>query len=140
MDKIAAYERVLSSHPLWESCDGILDPEFRKEALLKEVGQSVTGGVYRLGRALSGKPGTVGGSGSRTGVGGSMMDWASGLGGKADSGAALARRKMVPADLTDADFSEARDTAQKIVGGATLAAGGAGLAGGGYLLGRPSGN
>lgn len=139
MDKIAAYERVLSSHPLWESCDGILDPEFRKEALLKEVGQSVTGGVYRLGRALSGKPGTVGGSGSRTGVGGSMMDWASGLGGKADSGATLARRNA-HADLSDANFSEVRDVAQKIVGGTTLAAGGAGLAGGGYLLGRPSGN
>jgi hypothetical protein len=145
MDKLAAYSRVLATHPLWGPHEYSFNSEFQKEALLQAAGRAVTGGIYQLGRALAGKPGVAGEAGSRVGAGGRLMDWASGLGGTADGGAAAARaaRKTTAyakdgITATPEQISAGRESAQKLLGGAALAGGGATLAGGGYLLGRPS--
>ena len=119
------------------TCEGALpEPYMRafdamdKEAGLQAIGQSITKGVYGLGKALGG----TGKSGQRTGLGGKMMDWASGVGGDAASGAAKARlatvSKMDP-NLSPQQLEQIRTSGQKVVGGVGTAAalGTAGAAG-----------
>lgn len=97
MNKIAAYEAALINSEFekradqlvdrYGTCDGYLPYAYlhafdglEKDAgLLTNVGKNISGGIYRLGKALGG----TGPSGSRTGIGGKMMDYASGIGGKA---------------------------------------------------------
>lgn len=125
MDKIAAYAIALRNDELekraefiienFGTCGGQMpaaylqafDRMMEKGASLQAAGQAVTGGLYRVGKALGG-PGT---SGSRTGLGGKLMDFASGVGGKAE-----------------------RIAAQKFVGGTALGLGALGTAGAGYAL------
>jgi hypothetical protein len=131
MNKIAAFREALLRNELekrasvlverYGTCDGQLPApyaqafmEMEKEALLANIGKAVTGGIYGAGKAIAGAGG-AGAAGARTGLGGRMMDWASSVGGKG-----------------------ANEGAQKLIGGAALGAGTLGLAGGGYLLGRPS--
>jgi hypothetical protein len=152
MNKIAAYETALAeieqekrASALVESygtMDGYMPEgylqafdEIEKEAgVAQALGQKVTGGIYRLGRAISG--GAAGQSGARTGFGGKMMDWASGLGGGANSGAANAARNAAAKLNPAADFDKARESAQRIVGGLAAGATGAGVLGAGFVGGR----
>jgi hypothetical protein len=159
MNKIAAYQEALLRNELekrasvlverYGTCDGYLPApyaeafmEMEKEALLAEAGRVVTKGIHGLGKFLGG----VGESGARTGMRGGMMDWASSVGGKVDGGAAKARLAATNKALADAggkplgldDFAKEREGVQKVLGGAALGTTGLGLAGGGYLLGRPS--
>lgn len=151
MDKIAAYKVALQLVEQekraefiierFGTCDGQMpeaylhafDVHMQKEALLAEAGKAITGAIHRAGRFIGG----AGASGSRTGVGGSLMDWSSGLGGRASSGAAKSRQAA--SGIEDAaEFAKQQEADLKLLGGAGLAAGGLGLAGGGYMLGRPS--
>ncbi len=157
MDKIAAYQEALFRNELekrasvlverYGTCDGQLPApyaqafmEMEKEALLADVGKAVTGGVYRAGKAIAGAGG-AGVSGSRTGLGGRMMDWASSRGGKLTSGATdrllanvnqrAAERGLGPVSLRQLDV--ARTQGQQLLGGAALTTAGAGALGTGYL-------
>lgn len=158
MNKIASYQRALLRIELekrastlverYGTCDGHLPDayaqafmEMEKEALLADIGKAVTGGVYRVGKAIAGAGG-AGASGSRTGVGGRLMDWASSMGGKAGSGASVARLKAmnegVPA-IEQVGAKTYKDTirpgTQRLIGGAALGTAGLGVAGGGYMMG-----
>lgn len=157
MNKIASYQRALLRIELekrastlverYGTCDGHLPDayaqafmEMEKEALLADIGKAVTKGIYGLGKAISG--GQAGASGARTGVGGRLMDWASSMGGKAGSGASVARLKAmnegVPA-IEQVGAKTYKDTirpgTQRLIGGAALGTAGLGVAGGGYMMG-----
>jgi hypothetical protein len=116
--------------------------EMEKEALLQEAGKATTKALYGLGNFISG--GKAGASGSRTGIGGSLMDWSSGISGARGGSATRARftsinkarRNAGEAPLSMAEFETGRESAQRMVGGAALGATGLGLAGGGYMMGR----
>jgi hypothetical protein len=158
MNKIAAYEIALQQVELEKKAEFIIDnfgsfdgkmpaayvaafdEMMEKEAVLEAIGKGVTGLIYRGAKALGG----TGASGARTGIRGGAMDWASGLGGKSNSGAFRARTGQIGKNLTDAGFenvteatiNQGRSNALKMLGGATVAGG----LGGAYMLGRPSGN
>jgi hypothetical protein len=160
MNKIAAYEIALEQIELekrasylaeaYGAHDGHLPPGYLEafDALEKEagigqaiqgIGKAITGGVYRAGKALGG----TGASGSRTGIGGKMMDWASGVGGKATGGAAVARKQMVSKGMQDAGYkapnaaqlAQARKRSQQIIGGVGVGGAALGTAGLGYSMG-----
>jgi hypothetical protein len=157
MDKIAAYEVALQELEFekraeyiienFGTCEGNMpvayllayDRMMEKDAFLQAAGQAATGGLYRLGKALGG----AGASGSRTGVGGKLMDFASAYGGKTSSGAykansratydAMRNAGYTPLDIKNAGGMQgARETAQKVIGGTALGLGALGTAGAGY--------
>lgn len=148
MNKIAAYQIALENLELEKRAEHLIDiygtsegylpqsyllafDQLEKEAGLQAAGKAITGGIYRLGKAMGG----TGASGARTGVGGKMMDFASRIGGRAGSGASragLAEARKVAPGITGRDWIKGRHTAQKIVGGVGLGAAGLGAAGLGY--------
>jgi hypothetical protein len=161
MDKIAAYTVALqelesekrAEHIIenFGTCEGNMpvaylvayDRMMEKDAFLQATGKAVTGGIYRLGRAL----GSAGESGARTGIGGKMMDFASGISGKPGTGAARARAKEMVTTMRNAGGSAQdirdlggikgmRENAQKIIGGTALGLGALGTVGAGYAASR----
>lgn len=139
MNKIAAYQIALEQIEnekrasylvdTYGTCDGHMPAAYlhafdaleKDASIFQAIGKGITGGVYRAGKALGGS----GASGSRTGIGGKMMDWASGVGGKSTGGAAVARRKAVGTAMQDAgynapsavQYAQARKGAQQVLGG-----------------------